>query len=200
MVLEPPNVLPEGVEVRVEVVPSEIEGPLLDSGETLGQKLMKYAGRAVGLPEDAAVSHDHYLYGAHQTVNCPACPAGGSAAVRPPSPRWSTARTRRAAGARKDRRINICRIVAFRSAKERGFRGAKGDTCFRAGPKVSFATAQLLPLVGRDLRVLPGRFRRWASFNARSIFSTVRTVGECLPDSSRERVSSRTPASRASSA
>jgi hypothetical protein len=25
---------------------------------------MKYAGRAVGLPEDAAISHDHYLYGA----------------------------------------------------------------------------------------------------------------------------------------
>ncbi len=65
---------------------------------------------------------------------------------------------------------------------------------------VAFATAQLLPFVGRALPVLPGRFRRWASFNARSIFSTVRTVGECLPDSSRQRVSSRTPASRASSA
>jgi hypothetical protein len=64
VVLESPNVLPEGVEVRIEVVPSEIEGPLLDEhGETLGQKLMKYAGRAVGLPEDAASSHDHYLYG-----------------------------------------------------------------------------------------------------------------------------------------
>ncbi len=50
VVLEPPNVLPEGAEVRVEVVPSEIEGPMLDeSGETLGQKLMKYAGRAVCL-------------------------------------------------------------------------------------------------------------------------------------------------------
>ena len=25
---------------------------------------MKYAGKAVGLPDDAAVNHDHYLYGA----------------------------------------------------------------------------------------------------------------------------------------
>jgi len=64
VVLEPPNVLPEGVEVRVEIVPAESQGPLLDDqGQTLGQKLMKYAGRAVGLPEDAAGSHDHYLYG-----------------------------------------------------------------------------------------------------------------------------------------
>lgn len=64
VVLEPPNVLPEGVEVRIEIVPAVNEGPLLDEhGETLGQKLMKYAGRAVGLPEDAAASHDHYLYG-----------------------------------------------------------------------------------------------------------------------------------------
>jgi hypothetical protein len=66
VVLEPPTVLPEGAEVRVEIVivPPEAEGPLLDEhGETLGQKLMKYAGRAVGLPEDAAMGHDHYLYG-----------------------------------------------------------------------------------------------------------------------------------------
>jgi hypothetical protein len=34
----------------------------------------------------------------------------------------------------KDRQINNCRIVAFRSAKVPLFRGAKGDTCFRAGP------------------------------------------------------------------
>jgi len=65
VVLDSPSVLPEGVEVRVEIVPAESEGPLLDErGQTLGQKLMKYAGRAVGLPEDAALQHDHYLYGA----------------------------------------------------------------------------------------------------------------------------------------
>ena len=64
VVLDPPSALPEGVEVRVEIVAAESEGPLLDEqGQTLGQKLMKYAGRAVGLPEDAAFQHDHYLYG-----------------------------------------------------------------------------------------------------------------------------------------
>ena len=64
VVLESPNALPEGAEVRVEIVPAETEGPLLDEhGQTLGQKLMKYAGRAVGLPGDAALQHDHYLYG-----------------------------------------------------------------------------------------------------------------------------------------
>ena len=65
VVLDPTVELPEGVEVRVEIAASESEGPLLDEhGRTLGQKLMKYAGRAVALPEDAALNHDHYLYGA----------------------------------------------------------------------------------------------------------------------------------------
>jgi hypothetical protein len=56
--------LPEGLEVQVEV-PIEMAGePLLDeSGQTLGQKLLKYAGKAAGLPVDAASNHDHYLYG-----------------------------------------------------------------------------------------------------------------------------------------
>jgi hypothetical protein len=64
LVLEPPAELPEGAEVRVEIVAPEGEEPLVDAeGQTLGQKLMKFAGRAVGLPEDAAAAHDHYLYG-----------------------------------------------------------------------------------------------------------------------------------------
>ena len=37
-------------------------------------------------------------------------------------------------GPAQDRRINNCRVVAFRSAKAAFFRGAKDDTCFRAGP------------------------------------------------------------------
>jgi hypothetical protein len=64
VVVEPPDVLPEGAEVQVELVPMQGETPLLDeNGQTLGHKLMKYAGRAVGLPDDAAGNHDHYLYG-----------------------------------------------------------------------------------------------------------------------------------------
>lgn len=67
VLLDPPNALPDGVEVRIEVIPSEIESLLLDeNSQTLGEKLMKYAGRAVGLPEDAALNHDHYLYGTHK--------------------------------------------------------------------------------------------------------------------------------------
>lgn len=65
VVLDSPDVLPDGAKVRIEVVPSTTEGPLLDAkDQSLGDKLMKYAGRAVGLPEDAALNHDHYLYGA----------------------------------------------------------------------------------------------------------------------------------------
>ena len=65
IVLEPTYALAEGTEVRVEEVVSKANEPLLDeNGQTLGQKLMKYAGKAVSLPEDAALNHDHYLYGA----------------------------------------------------------------------------------------------------------------------------------------
>ena len=41
----------------------EDETVLDENGQTLGQKLLKYAGKAVGLPPDAARNHDHYLYG-----------------------------------------------------------------------------------------------------------------------------------------
>ncbi len=65
VVLDLPHALPEGIEVRVEAVVAEGDGPLLDEkGQTLGEKLMKYAGKAVSLPDDAALNHDHYLYGA----------------------------------------------------------------------------------------------------------------------------------------
>lgn len=63
IVLEDPVPLREGAEVRVEL-PWEEEEPILDEqGQTLGQKLLKYSGKAVGLPPDAARNHDHYLYG-----------------------------------------------------------------------------------------------------------------------------------------
>jgi hypothetical protein len=48
--------LPDGTEVRIE--------PINPSAEmTLGQRLMKFAGTAKGLPSDLARNHDHYLYG-----------------------------------------------------------------------------------------------------------------------------------------
>jgi hypothetical protein len=57
--------LPEGLQVQVVLpVPAVRDEPLLDeNGETLGQKLLRFAGRAEGMPEDAATNLDHYLYG-----------------------------------------------------------------------------------------------------------------------------------------
>jgi hypothetical protein len=62
VVFDQPVVLPEGMEVSVEVPAT---GPNKPQREKLPptQSLLKYAGKAVGLPEDASENHDHYLYG-----------------------------------------------------------------------------------------------------------------------------------------
>ena len=57
VVVDEASHLPEGAEVRVELVTSGNEEP------TLGQRLMKHSGKARGLPADLARNHDHYLYG-----------------------------------------------------------------------------------------------------------------------------------------
>ena len=62
--LDEPHPLPEGAEVRIELVATEAEPALVDEeGQTLGQKLLKYAGVVRGLPADLAKNHDHYLHG-----------------------------------------------------------------------------------------------------------------------------------------
>lgn len=64
VIFDQPVVLPEGLRVSVEV--PETGGPAssaAEPAETPGQRLLKYAGKAVGLPPDAARNHDHYLYG-----------------------------------------------------------------------------------------------------------------------------------------
>jgi hypothetical protein len=63
VVLDDPVQLPEGAKVRVEILESGEEVLVDEDGQTLGQKLLKHAGKAVGLPPDAARNHDHYLYG-----------------------------------------------------------------------------------------------------------------------------------------
>jgi hypothetical protein len=56
--------LADGTEVRIEFgVPAHEEHLLDDQGQTLGQRLLKFAGKAEELPGDAARNHDHYLYG-----------------------------------------------------------------------------------------------------------------------------------------
>jgi hypothetical protein len=64
VVLDPAIVLPEGLEVRVEV--PETSRPVSSDvqEDTPGRRLLKYAGKAVGLPPDAARNHDHYIHGA----------------------------------------------------------------------------------------------------------------------------------------
>jgi hypothetical protein len=58
VVLDDAPEFPEGTEVRVEVLP-----PSQAETSGLGQRLMKYAGKAEGLPSDLARNHDHYLHG-----------------------------------------------------------------------------------------------------------------------------------------
>ena len=64
VVVDGPVVLPEGAVVRLEVVDSvTTEEGGNGSRETLGEKLLKYAGKASGLPRDLARNHDHYIHG-----------------------------------------------------------------------------------------------------------------------------------------
>jgi hypothetical protein len=64
VVLDDPVTLPEGLQVQIEIParqPDQFAGD--EASHTLGQMLLKYAGKAIGLPSDAARNHDHYLYG-----------------------------------------------------------------------------------------------------------------------------------------
>ena len=58
VVLDPGTTLPEGARVDVAVRETAPQ-----AASPLGALLLKHAGKAVGLPEDAARQHDHYLYG-----------------------------------------------------------------------------------------------------------------------------------------
>ncbi len=59
IVLQNQAALPQGSSVTVKPV---VHPPLTKIGG-LGPRLMRFAGRATGLPPDAARNHDHYLYG-----------------------------------------------------------------------------------------------------------------------------------------
>jgi hypothetical protein len=64
VVLDDPVTLPEGMKVQIAPAPTGLHAiPTDDKSETLGQKMLKHAGKAVGLPPDLAENHDHYLYG-----------------------------------------------------------------------------------------------------------------------------------------
>ena len=57
IVLDQPAPFPEGTRVEITIQ----ERP--KAASPLGEALMKLAGTAVGLPEDMAAQHDHYLHG-----------------------------------------------------------------------------------------------------------------------------------------
>ena len=57
IVLDEPTSLPEGT--RVEILAKVAAEPPAN----LAALLLRHAGKAQGLPPDAATQHDHYLYG-----------------------------------------------------------------------------------------------------------------------------------------
>jgi len=63
IVLDGGAALPEGTRVRVELAPGETESPDQTQVQTLGQRLLKFAGTVPGLPPDFAEHHDHYVHG-----------------------------------------------------------------------------------------------------------------------------------------
>jgi len=61
VVLDESVTLPEGASVKVELLVEKKETE--DSGPTLYERLRSVIGTAQGLPPDAALNVDHYLYG-----------------------------------------------------------------------------------------------------------------------------------------
>jgi hypothetical protein len=63
VILHPPADLPDGAEVEVRLVEQAADVPAGRQGPTLYERLKGVVGKAKGLPPDAALNHDHYLYG-----------------------------------------------------------------------------------------------------------------------------------------
>jgi hypothetical protein len=63
VVLDDAPALPEGMSVMVEPTESGNKGPATEDIPTLYDRLKPFIGKAVGLPPDASVNLDHYLYG-----------------------------------------------------------------------------------------------------------------------------------------
>jgi hypothetical protein len=64
IVLDEPLALPDGTEVELRALqPSAAKSESEGAGKTLYDRLSNVIGTAEGLPGDAALNHDHYLYG-----------------------------------------------------------------------------------------------------------------------------------------
>ncbi len=63
IILEQPATLPEGAVVEVRLLNDSLpEGQSLERS-SLAERLKDVVAKARGLPPDAAMNHDHYLYG-----------------------------------------------------------------------------------------------------------------------------------------
>ena len=63
VILDPPVDLPEGAEVEVRLIEAPADSHAAEEGPSLYERLEHVVGKAKGLPPDAAINHDHYLYG-----------------------------------------------------------------------------------------------------------------------------------------
>jgi hypothetical protein len=64
VLLEDPDALPEGTEVSVRPLKSKAKATNAGQVEpTVGQAILRLAGKAEDLPPDASRNVDHYLYG-----------------------------------------------------------------------------------------------------------------------------------------
>lgn len=61
IILDDPAPLPEGAEVRVDVI--ESPAPAAAEGPTLYERLSSVVGKGEGMPADLSEHHDRYLYG-----------------------------------------------------------------------------------------------------------------------------------------
>ena len=63
VVMDHGAILPEGAELLIQVVAAASPPTASNETPTLYERLKPIIGKAVGLPADAALNHDHYLYG-----------------------------------------------------------------------------------------------------------------------------------------
>jgi hypothetical protein len=68
VIFDHPVSLPEGAAVQVQVIVPTQPGQDAEDGATSGaslvDRLQKFIGKFDGLPSDASINLDHYLYGA----------------------------------------------------------------------------------------------------------------------------------------
>lgn len=63
VILDEPADLPNGARVRVELLANDDAAAQTQTGKSLSEDLLELAGRASGLPVNAAERHDEYLAG-----------------------------------------------------------------------------------------------------------------------------------------